>query len=241
MKTICLIFLLSIATVTSYSQCIPDADFNGYGINPSRLPNGIIGTEISSIITFKTPKDTSIVYNNQLYNATIDSARVEQIKNIPAGFTWACNKSNCTWNGGEKGCALLKGKPDSNHFKHYEIKVFVRTWVTVEGLSFPVERIDSSIIDFYVTGGINSVSNTNKKPTFNVFPNPVKNILTVESIHTYSKNTEVKISDLTGKILLTKHLTSAVNYIDVSDLPKGMFLITIVNEENNYTKKLLVD
>ncbi|MFZ4796052.1 MAG: T9SS type A sorting domain-containing protein [Bacteroidia bacterium] len=241
MKKIYLLIVLSIATITTYSQCIPDPAWNTNGISPSRAPDGVVGTNYSTVISFKTPKDTVIFYAGQNYNATIDSARVDQIRNIPLGFSWACNKSNCTWKGGDKGCALLEGKPDSNHFKHYEIKVFVRSWISIVGLSFPVERLDSSIIDFYVTGGKNSVSQFNNNPTFNVFPNPVKNILTVESIRTNSKNTEVVITDITGKILLNKHLTSNVNTIDVSELPKGLHFITIKNEEVFYSKKLLID
>lgn len=102
MKKIFLLILLSVATVTSYSQCIPDPAWNTDGISPSRAPDGTVGTNYSTVISFKTPKDTVIFYSGQNYNATIDSARVDLIKNIPVGFTWACNKPNCTWKGGEK-------------------------------------------------------------------------------------------------------------------------------------------
>ncbi|MCF8428750.1 MAG: T9SS type A sorting domain-containing protein [Bacteroidia bacterium] len=241
MKKIYLLILLTIATISSYSQCIPDSAWNTNGISPSRAPDGIVGTNYSTVISFKTPKDTIIFYSGQNYNATIDSARVDLIRNIPAGFTWACNKTNCTWKGGEKGCALLEGKPDSNHLKHYEIKVFVRSWISIVGLSFPVERLDSSIIDFYVIGGKNSVNDLNGKPLFNVFPNPAKNILQVENLYLNTKNTEIRISDLTGKILLVKTLNSNINAIDISELPKGMHFITINNEEVFYSQKLLID
>jgi hypothetical protein len=241
MKKIFLIILLSVASVTSYSQCIPDPAWNTDGISPSRAPDGTVGTNYSTVISFKTPKDTVIFYSGQNYNATIDSARVDLIKNIPAGFTWACNKPNCTWKGGEKGCALLEGKPDSNHFKHYEIKVFVRSWISIVGLSFPVERLDSSIIDFYVVGGKNSINDLNGKPLFNVYPNPAKNILQIENLNLNTKNTEIRIADLTGKILLFKTLNSNINAIDVSELPKGMHFITINNEDVFYSQKLLID
>lgn len=241
MKKIYILLLLTIATFSSYSQCIPDSTWNKDGISPSRAPDGTVGTNYSTVISFKTPKDTIIFYAGQNYNATIDSARVDLIKNIPAGFTWACNKPNCTWKGGEKGCALLEGKPDSNHFKHYEIKVFVRSWISIVGLSFPVERLDSSIIDFYVVGGKNSIKDINGKPLFNVYPNPANNILQIENLSLDAKNTQIRISDLTGKTLLVKSLNSNINAIDISELPRGMHFITINNEEVFYSQKLLID
>ena len=241
MKKFYLLILLSIVTVTTYSQCIPDPAWNTDGISPSRAPDGTVGTNYSTIISFKTPKDTSIVFQKTTYNCTIDSAKVDQIRNIPLGFTWACNKPNCTWKGGEKGCALLEGKPDSNHFNHYEIKVFVRSWITAEGLSFPIERLDSSVIDFYVIGGKNSINDLNGKPLFNVFPNPAKNILQIENLSSNTKNTEIRITDLTGKTLLVKTLNSNINAIDISELPKGMHFITINNDEVFYSQKLLID
>jgi len=241
MKKIYLIIMLLVASISSYSQCIPDPTWNTDGISPSRAPDGTVGKKYTTVISFKTPKDTVIFYAGQNYNATIDSARVDLIKNIPAGFTWACNKSNCTWKGGEKGCALLEGNPDSNHFKHYEIKVFVRSWISIVGLSFPVERLDSSIIDFYVIGGKNSINDLNGKPLFNVFPNPAKNILQIENLSLNTKNTEIKIADLTGKTILVKTLNSNINAIDISELPKGMHIITISNEGVFYSQKLLID
>ena len=57
-----LLLLLSVATISSYSQCIPDPAWNTDGISPSRAPDGTVGTNYSTIISFKTPKDTVIIY-----------------------------------------------------------------------------------------------------------------------------------------------------------------------------------
>lgn len=241
MKKIYLLFMLSIAAISSYAQCIPDPAWNTDGISPSRAPDGMVGTNYSTVISFKTPKDTTIVFQGTTYNATIDSAKVDQIKNVPAGYTWACNNARCVWKGGEKGCALLQGKPDSTHFKHYAIKVFIRTWITVQGLSFPVERLDSSIIDYYITGGINSVTAIDGKPLFTIFPNPAKNTIQIESINFINKNAELKITDLTGKILLNKMLDKSSSIIDVSELPKGIYFVTINNDDSFYSQKLLIE
>lgn len=241
MKKIYLFTLLTFTTFLSYSQCIPDPNWNTDGISPSILPNGNINTEYSTIISFKTPKDSTLVISGQTYNATIDSAKAETIKNVPPGFTWACNVSNCTWKGGDKGCALLSGKADSNNFRFYEIKVYVRSWITVEGLGFQLERLDSSTIDFYITGGKNSVQNISPTPKYTFYPNPVKNILQIETQNLIEKTTIVTITDLTGKVLITKTLQVGNGIIDVADLPKGLHLINFKNSNYTSTQKLVIE
>lgn len=241
MKKIALLIMLFIASFASFAQCIPDPNWNTDGISPSRLPDGTVGTNYSTIISFKTPKDTTLVYSGQTYNATIDSAKAETLKNIPPGFTWACNNSSCTWKGGEKGCALLTGKADSNNLRNYEIKVYIRSWVTIQGLGFQLERIDSSTIDFLIVGGKNSVQNIAPSPKFNFYPNPVKNILQIETQNLVEKTTIVTITDLTGKVLSTKTLQVDNGTIDVADLPKGLHLINFKNSNYSHTQKLIIE
>lgn len=236
-----LLTILAFFSVNSYAQCTPDPNWDKSGISPSRLPNGIIDSNYSTILSFKTPKDTSIIFSGQTYNATIDSAKVEQIINYPIGFNWACNNSSCTWKGGEKGCALLQGKPDSTHFNHYIIKIYVRSWISVKELGFPIERLDSSTIDYYITGGKNNVQNIEAKPLFKIFPNPVNNILQIELLNLSYKNTQLIISDLTGKNLLVKTIASNISSIDITNLPKGMHFITLKNNNLLYTQKLIIE
>jgi hypothetical protein len=241
MKKITLLALFSLYILNTYAQCIPDPNWNGYGLNPSILPNGTVGTNYSTIISFKTPKDSIIVYSGQTYNAIIDSARVELIKNYPSNYTWACNKPTCTWSGGEKGCALLSGKPDSNNFRFYEIKVFVRSWISIVGLSFQIERLDSSTIDYYIDGGKNSLKSISNIPAFSVFPNPAKNNLQIDVVNLNGNSFETQITDLTGKIIYSKNLNANNNNVDVSALPKGMYFISFKNEDFNYTQKLILE
>lgn len=241
MKKIYLLTLLTISAFLGYAQCTPDPNWNTNGISPNILPNGNVNKDYSTIISFKTPKDTSLVYSGQQYNATIDSARAETIKNVPPGFTWACNVSNCTWKGGDKGCALLSGKADSTNLNHYEIKVYVRSWITVQGLGFQLERLDSSTIDFYITGGKSSVQNIAPAPKFTFYPNPVKNILQIETQNLIEKNTIVTITDLAGKVLTTKTLQVNNSTIDVADLPKGLHLINFKNSNYSHTQKLVIE
>ena len=59
-------------------------------------------------------------------------------------------------------------------------------------------------------------------PTFNVFPNPASDKITVSGLPV---NTEIQITDLTGKLLSTMRALKNATMIDVSSLPKGVYLL----------------
>jgi hypothetical protein len=241
MKKLSLLIMLTIAAFISNAQCIPDPNWNTDGISPGRLPDGTVGTNYSTIISFKTPKDTTLVFSGETYNATIDSAKAETLKNVPLGFTWACNNATCTWKGGEKGCALLSGKADSTNLKKYEIKVYIRSWITIQGLGFQLERIDSSTIDFNIIGGKSNVQNIETTAKFTFYPNPVNNVLQIEAQNLTEKNTTVTITNLVGKILVTKIFQINNGSIDVADLPKGLYMINFKNSNFSNTQKLIIE
>lgn len=241
MKKIYLLILPLLFSLYANAQCTPDPNWNSFGISPGKLPDGEVGTGYATIISFVAPKDTSIVYNGTTVNATIDSATVEKISGYPQGFIWKCNNTSCTWKGGQKGCALLEGNAVASHLNKYQIKVYVRTYFRIVGLSNLFDRIDSSVIDFKIIGGINSVNETNSQPSFNVFPNPVKNILQVEANNVSSTSTQVAIYNLLGQTILNKVIKGNLNSIDVSELPKGIYIISFNNNSNLLSQKLIIE
>lgn len=70
--------------------------------------------------------------------------------------------------------------------------------------------------------------NENRKTEFSIFPNPVKNTLFIKTEH--SKNTILKVLDISGKITVSQPLSEKSSVIDLSHLPKGIYFVTI--EEN---------
>ncbi|UEG48746.1 T9SS type A sorting domain-containing protein [Ferruginibacter lapsinanis] len=81
-----------------------------------------------------------------------------------------------------------------------------------------------------------------KEFLFSVYPNPVKNILTVESQQIVSSKAIIKISDLAGRVLLNRAKKATENMIslDLSGLNKGVYFICLITEDGiNSTQRFV--
>jgi bacillolysin len=74
--------------------------------------------------------------------------------------------------------------------------------------------------------GTGSVS----KGLLKVYPNPVSNILNVSVLGDMSgAKTNIQIIDLAGRVLVTKNNTGTIQSIDISKLPKGVYMLRATN------------
>jgi len=72
-----------------------------------------------------------------------------------------------------------------------------------------------------------------------LFPNPNDGIFTIES--TIKENGTVSILDLSGKqVLKFYHLNKGTNYINASELSKGVYMLRYDFEESFYVEKLII-
>lgn len=61
-----------------------------------------------------------------------------------------------------------------------------------------------------------------------IYPNPTNGVLFVQTLHATSLPGETyRITNLVGQTLMTGHITSETEQINVSGLPKGMYFITV--------------
>ena len=71
---------------------------------------------------------------------------------------------------------------------------------------------------------------------FSVYPSPVKNKLTVIA----NEMCNVEISDISGKVIITKDLVGSTTYIDMSEFKNGIFLLKATNSNGEFlVRKLL--
>lgn len=74
--------------------------------------------------------------------------------------------------------------------------------------------------------------------SFNIYPNPVKNQLTVNTEG--QKINHIKMMDVTGKIIwIPNDITQNTTTINVADLPKGLYLLQIQTEKWTTTKRFI--
>lgn len=85
-----------------------------------------------------------------------------------------------------------------------------------------------------------NVENLDKNHLFDVFPNPVSNEINI--IIPDTENSTANIITLLspiGQILITEKISNTKNTIDISLLPKGLYILTISVNENIFTKKII--
>ena len=100
-------------------------------------------------------------------------------------------------------------------------------------LLFTLYREDCDAIYAELHNGVDEPSENG----FAVYPNPTHGILVVETFpETSSTNNEYHITNLMGQTVQTGSLTAETQQIDVSDLPQGMYFISV----GDMTRKFVV-
>ena len=81
-----------------------------------------------------------------------------------------------------------------------------------------------------------TLSSHTKESLFTFYPNPTERTLTIEGVTGYL---QIYIYDLVGREVMTYSLPSSKKTIDVSELPSGMYLISLQNNKERITKVLI--
>lgn len=71
-----------------------------------------------------------------------------------------------------------------------------------------------------------------------IYPNPTYDVLTIET-QTEAKNVNYILTDLTGKVIISKNNISNYEQIDLSGLQSGIYLIKIIYDGKVETKKIV--
>jgi hypothetical protein len=73
--------------------------------------------------------------------------------------------------------------------------------------------------------GIESVKEEN---TVNIYPNPASDLITIEC---NASNTELRVTDVAGRLILFSKLTAQVTTIDISNLSSGVYLYQLAEKD----------
>lgn len=112
-----------------YNQCVPDCQYNAYGIFPEVLPTAYINSPYDQTLTFTLPPDSTLPDGTYVL---IDSIRTDSIKGLPSSFSWACQNANCLWPSNVKGCIRIFGTPTWNDYGIHKLYAFHTLWVRVQ-------------------------------------------------------------------------------------------------------------
>lgn len=240
MKTTLLLVLTLISTITIAQNCTPGTNYadSTYGIWPDtteNLPDGYLNIAYSQDLNFKVPSEVSPTMSEEFAGAPINHFTVTNVAGLPPGLDYACNVSNCTYNGGDNGCANIYGNP--TEIGVYDITVSVLGNITIEVIGVPVGvdqpmDFDGYTITVHETMGTFEIN----APEFLIAPNPVQDQFYIQSNGNQLIEKLTVLNSLGQKVIeQTANKTSSL-IIDASNLKSGFYFVYINEQVNNPIK-----
>ncbi len=79
----------------------------------------------------------------------------------------------------------------------------------------------------------------NQNTSITLFPNPVKDKLTIK-LDTFTSNKEISITDISGKTIHIQQTEGLITNINTSSFQKGIYFLNLINDGTKTTKKFIV-
>ena len=163
--------------------------------------------------------------------------------NIPGNDVMSImiDKSGSKWVGTNNGFARICCANDTIYtFSIPELlyNCFYSIAIEVSGIIWLGTTYDG-LVKFYDYPTINYPTSVTKNKLDNsliLYPNPVTDFLKIRNLFLDS---EIKISDISGKLLLTKNTDSNAAILDIGNLPKGIYIINVCSPYGNKTGKII--
>ncbi len=235
-KIILLGFAFVFGTAAFAQTCIRDASITSPGTYPSSLPKGQGGLYYEQVIQFRIPADTSVDFNGQTVQATVDSIKVKSVLGLPGGLNYNCNPASCALPGGETSCGVIYGTIANNAAGNYPFVIPIAVYGKIGG-SFPLVQNDTIFNLSMDVDPYNSV--VRQESEVKVYPNPSSNQVSMvfpESIN----EVELKVVDAGGKEVQLQY-SYILNRVetDLSALPTGVYFATAIRGNNIYHFRLV--
>jgi len=75
---------------------------------------------------------------------------------------------------------------------------------------------------------------------FTMYPNPAKSFINLKAETLFGAGSVI-VTDLYGKTVKSQPLSMGINTIDIANLSKGFYLVSMITSEGKTTKKLVVE
>lgn len=257
MKKLLLSFsLVALGAWSANAQsCTPGANFGDstYGVwcdcidtyegNPvdtiTNFPNGTVGVFYSEDMNFKVPAQVTPDIDPNYAGSPINYFTVTNVGGLPPGMNYGCNIGNCTYNGGDNGCANLYGTPTTAG--QYDVIIYVTGNITVELIpGFPIDvdqdiEFDGYRVTIDPTAGIFELIS----PNFLVYPNPASEQLTLAGLEGLQIES-VSVTSMSGQVVLNDpNVNSTDHSMNVQNLENGVYFVQVNYEGGSETLKFI--
>ena len=239
MKKLFTTLSIILISFTTFSQvCTPDNSITQPGYYPQTLDPAPILKPYEEVIQIRTISDTTVDYNGSMVNAKIDSVKVTKVLGLPASLNYSCYHPRCVFVSSETRCAKLFGTPQIGEEGTYPIDMVVIVYATLQGFLkvSEIDTISNFSLEVYDDGTSVLKDNMNISNKIQVYPNPVKNELTIKSSETAF--TELKIRSFDGRVVFQSLFQEKT---DLSALPPGLYFLELsgMNGETHNQKIVL--
>jgi len=247
-------YILFIAFIAFYfnnisivkSQCTPDPlciDTGATGeICPAVMPTGTVGVAYNQTATIIPPASGTVGTTT----INLCAVKVVSIGNLPPGLTYATNPSTGYFpvtSPSTSYCALISGTPTTAGV--YNLKITVTPYTTIVNCTaLPTNVTDSTSVSITINNatGINNFS-VNKDNVLNCSQNPFISSTQIFYHSNLKEEIELKVFDMLGNIVYKEKLNAVIGEnifkFNGSNLHKGIYIYTVNNKKDVYTKKLI--
>ena len=235
MKKAILFCLLSALYLGSSAQnCDPDTTITDPGIYPESLDTATVGVSFEHVLQILSLKDTMVLFGQSMVSATIDSIRIDSIKGLPASMSYACEPSTCVFTWEDVGCAVVSGTATEGEEGEHPLEIYVSYFARVGSITIPVQDTieDYSLVIEAATTGILDLES-------GVFIGPNPSISGVFNYRTQVPVLGIRVFTTTGKLVYEESTPSSTGSIDLSALPKGVYVLVMESEQGRQLYKLI--
>lgn len=217
-----------ITTITITGSLIGNADNSPLYFGGPNIPNTSTDGYLDGIL------DDIGIWNRALTDCEIQELYNSQLTSLDntvtqTGNTLSANQTGATyqWLDCDDNDAVIAGATNQDYSSGVSGNYKVEITVTDGACT----KVDSSECKSFTFVGLEE----NKQNQFSVYPNPVKESLTLELNQV--SNTGFIITDQLGKVVREGNISSQKQDIDVSSLPKGVYVISVGEVNQKFIKE----
>jgi hypothetical protein len=191
------------------------------------------GSTTTSFIVNAKPAVPSINYAAGTTNPQLGAGgglnfcanRTFSVVGTPTGGSWSSTGTASVNNSGVVNLGAINGAGSLTY-----------TYTNPNGCSS-----SRTITGFVVTCASRGITyNEIEEANFSIFPNPAKTFVNIKS-DMFVNNASIVITSITGKQVKTQLLSLGDNRIDVSNLSKGIYLLSLITKDERKTQKLIIE
>lgn len=203
--------------------------------------------EDSLYLVESPPPELEVVVKNFLYNNSTETVTYKwwrTVEEIPSSWeTSVCDETQC-WAPFVTSNSAVLIDVDPGDSTILDVHFYNEGRVGegyVEVIAFDVADSANTVITAKYFGKAENDPNVSissiEKNSFDIYPNPARNIINLKGLDNTSSNAKIEIYSIIGVKVAEENLKNKA--IDVSNLQKGVYVLQVSDNLNNYSQTFI--